>query len=170
MTSGTVFAITFAALALYAVFIAYWMLAGSLCPEWTDRAAERYRRPWRTTLIGALAAFPILLIGDGLAKAGLGGVAAAFFLAVILMGLFGSCGLVKRIGAGMKSASDENEPWRQLRRGGLVLGFTFVAPILGWFVVLPWTLISGLGAFILARPRRSTTPAPAIAESTAAVL
>ena len=42
-------------------------------------------------------------------------------------------------------------PWRRLLRGGMVLGLAFVMPFLGWFVLLPWSLASGLGALVLSR-------------------
>jgi len=41
-------------------------------------------------------------------------------------------------------------------RGGLVLGLTFVLPLIGWLFVLPGTLILGIGA--AARSLRKQPP------------
>ncbi len=32
-----------------------------------------------------------------------------------------------------------------------MLGITFILPVIGWFAVLPWTLISGFGVFLRVR-------------------
>lgn len=161
MPYGTVLAILFVHLGFYAAFVAYWMLAGGVAAEWVARSREQYRRPVRATLIGALALLPAALLANGLARSGKGPVVAigvGLFMLLILIGLFGSAGLADRLGAGLQSERDGQEPWRRIRRGGMVLGFTFVAPILGWFIMLPWTLVSGFGAFLLAWPRRAAQP------------
>ncbi len=62
----------------------------------------------------------------------------------------GSAGLGDRIGVGLPSAGDATQPWRRLLRGGTVLSLTFLLPIVGWVGVLPWTLVSGVGAAVLA--------------------
>jgi len=43
-------------------------------------------------------------------------------------------------------ACDARLPWRRVLRGGTVLSFAFVLPVIGWFGLLPWTLVSGVGA------------------------
>lgn len=49
-------------------------------------------------------------------------------------------------------------PW--VLRGGIVLVPTLLVPLLGWFLLLPWTLVSGFGAALLAwRSRRVAAPA-----------
>ena len=60
----------------------------------------------------------------------------------------GSTGLALRLGRGLASADDAQAPWRQVRRGGVVLALTFLLVI-----TLPLVLIPGLGALILALAR-----------------
>ena len=52
------------------------------------------------------------------------------------------------MGRGMAAATDGDENWRRVRRGGIVLAITY-----GTIVLLPLTLLAGLGAIVLARSR-----------------
>ena len=46
-------------------------------------------------------------------------------------------------------------------RGGIVLLLAFIAPVLGWFLFLPFVLISGLGAMVsYFRRGRRVAPSP----------
>jgi hypothetical protein len=43
--------------------------------------------------------------------------------------------------------------------GGLVLSLSFILPLIGTFLLMPWAFVSGFGAFILSmRTPRSTGP------------
>ncbi len=75
-----------------------------------------------------------------------------------LMGLVGSAGLISRIGAGLPSPADVQQPWRRVLRGGILFALTFLLPFVGWFVLPIWALVSGLGAFILSVRKRRPTP------------
>jgi hypothetical protein len=72
--------------------------------------------------------------------------------------------LVLRIGAGLPSPTDEQQPWRRVLRGGILLALTFLLPIVGWIVLPLWALVSGLGAFLLSLrgPRPSSQEPPVI--------
>jgi hypothetical protein len=65
------------------------------------------------------------------------------------LGFVGSAGLVLRIGAGLPSFTDEQQPWRRVLRGGVLFSLTFLLPFVGWIVLPIWTLVSGFGAFLL---------------------
>ena len=41
-------------------------------------------------------------------------------------------------------------------RGGVVLVFLFLLPVIGWFIVLPWALVSGVGALLLSLRREES--------------
>jgi len=151
-------------LGTYVVFVAYWVGAYALFPARVERCRAVYgARPVAATLIGLLILLPALALGIGLSKALPHPIVQTpvigALLVLELVCLVGSAGLVLRIGAGMSSPLDATQPWRRSLRGGLVLGLAFVLPFLGWFVLLPWTLASGMGAFVLARK-----PAPASRE------
>jgi hypothetical protein len=71
-----------------------------------------------------------------------------------MLGLVGSAGLILRIGSGLPSPADEQQPWRRVLRGGILFALTFLLPIVGWFVLPIWALVSGFGAFILSVKER----------------
>ncbi len=156
MILADVLKIVFLVIGTMAVFISYWLTAKSLFPTLVSHAHDAYgHRPGRLLLTGVVVSTPLLLVGAGLLNAvpqgGLKLLGALLATVPILMGLLGSAGLSERIGRGLVSADDTHTPWRRSLRGAAVLSTTFLLPIVGWFVVLPLTLISGVGAFVLAR-------------------
>jgi len=146
---------------LLAAFNSYWLAAYALFPDWVERSTEAYARPIRAILLGSVIAVPLILLGAAMASAAnpVAKLLGLSFLGVpILMGLIGSAGLSRRIGRGMSSAVDESQPWRTVLRGGIVLSLLFLLPFLGWFGVLPLTLLSGAGAVAVAFRRREVPP------------
>lgn len=144
---------------------ANWIGAFALFPGLVERSAQRYgRRPVAATVLGLVVGVPVFVVGLGTIKAighPLVGVLITGGLMIpLLLALAGSAGLALRIGAGMPAPIDAAQPWRRVLRGSVILGLTFLMPILGWFVLLPWALISGLGAALMAlRDRSAPTPA-----------
>lgn len=167
MIMADVFKILFLVLGALLVLEAYWLATGALFPEWVARARGAYdARPLRATLVGAAISLPMGLVGIGMATNAPNAVlriTGALVLSVpILLALGGSTGFALRIGAGLAMPEDERTPWRRVLRGGAVLSLTFLLPIVGWFLVFPWVLVSGVGAAWLASRRviRVTTPLP----------
>lgn len=155
-------------LGTYLVLNANWLGAYALAPALVERSRQRYdRRPVAATLLGLVVAVPLVFIGIAL----LGKVphpltnllVLGMLAAPLLIAFAGSAGLALRIGSGLGSPSDNVQPWRRVLRGGAVLGLVFLMPVLGWFVLLPWTLISGLGAGLMAwrEPRVAMVPSAA---------
>ena len=153
MIMADVFKIVFLVAGTLIVIVSYWLAATALFPAAVGQARELYeRRALRITLIGTFLGVPLFLLGAALATAGptpfvkiFGGTLASF---VLLLALFGSAGLCQRIGNGLPAPLDEFQPWRRVYRGGTVLALTFVLPIVGWFAIFFWTLISGFGAAV----------------------
>jgi hypothetical protein len=154
------------------IYVSYWLLAEALFPTLVERASQQYSRPFKITFVGLAGAVVPFLLGALLAK-----VPNPLFkvLGITLMvvpgmlGLAGSAGLTLRIGAGLPSPRDEREPWRRVLRGGVLLAFSFLLPVVGWFIIPIWVLVSGFGAFLLCVKERSVekpaslTPASEIA-------
>lgn len=161
VTMADVFKIVFIILAFFLTFLASWLLAAGLLPGITERCAEHFTlRPVKATLIGAVTFGPLFAVGAvvaNLANPALKLIGVGILMLSILVALFGSAGLATRIGIGLHSSLDEREPWRRVRRGGVVLGLSFISPIIGTFLIMPWALVSGFGAFLLAM-RKSETP------------
>lgn len=151
MIMADVLKIVFLIVGTLIVIVSYWLAATALFPQAVSQARTHYERhPVRITLLGGVVGVPLFLLGIALVAAGptplikiLGGSFASLLL---LLALFGSAGLCQRIGNGMPAPLDEFQPWRRVYRGGTVLALTFVLPIVGWFAIFFWTLISGFGA------------------------
>ena len=134
------------------IYVSYWLLAQALFPRIVERACQLYARPVRITLIGLLTAPLPVILGFILAKLPnplfkILGITLVVIPA--LLGLVGSAGLTLRIGTGLPSPSDVSQPWRRVLRGGMLLAFSFLLPVVGWVVVPVWALVSGLGAFVV---------------------
>jgi hypothetical protein len=134
---------------------ANWLAAHALLPGMVARARAQYQgRPVLTTVVGGLITVPLVLTVIIAAKQAPHPVvqmgAVGLLLLLGLLALIGSAGLAERVGLGLPAPVDGAQPWRRVLRGGIVLGLAFLMPFLGWFVVLPWTLISGVGAWALA--------------------
>jgi hypothetical protein len=153
MIMADVLKIVFLVVGTLVVIVSYWLAATALFPAAVARARKLYeQRTLRITLLGTLLGVPLFLLGATLTTAGptplvkiLGGSLASL---VLLLALFGSAGLCQRIGNGLPAPLDEFQPWRRVYRGGAVLALTFVLPIVGWFAIFFWTLISGFGAAV----------------------
>lgn len=165
MIMSDVFFGLFLILGLMICTVGYWLLAYALFPSRVRHAGRAYaERPWRITAIGAVIAIPGLFLAAALLQAPAGPIKVAGFallFGLVFTGLVGSAGLAGLVGSRLPSGGDEQAPWRAVLRGGVVLTITFVLPGLGWFVMLPLTLMSGVGAVASALAASRRAPAPA---------
>ena len=165
MIMADVWKIVFLILGTQAVMVSYWLLAAALFPEALRRSRVAYdERAGRLTITGVVTVLPTFLIGAALLQQGphplLKLLGALLVSAPVALGLAGSAGLCDRIGAGLPGEADMRLPWRRVLRGGIVLSFAFVLPVIGWFLLLPWTLVTGAGASLGSLRRRRTVPHP----------
>lgn len=160
ITTANVLVWVFATLALFMMFLSYWLTATALFPAMVERCASCYSRPVRCTFIGLFAAFLPLALGMAALKVlppALKWIGLLLIAIPIFAGLLGSAGLAHRLGLGLRSPIDQTQPWRATLRGGTVLYLTFLLPILGQLLLIPLTLAAGMGAWILSlRADRST--------------
>jgi hypothetical protein len=137
---------------LLTVYVSYWLIAQALFPGLVDRARQHYGKPMKITLIGLFAAALPVFVGAAISKLpnpALKITGVTLMVLPAMLGLVGSAGLILRIGTGLPSPADEQQPWRRVLRGGILFALTFLLPIVGWFVLPIWALVSGFGAFIL---------------------
>jgi hypothetical protein len=149
------------------VYVSYWLVAQALFPGVVGRARQHYARPVKITLTGLLAAALPLIIGAVIARSpnpALKLTGITLMIVPALLGMIGSAGLALRVGAGLPSPGDDQQPWRRVLRGGILLALTFLLPVVGWVVLPLWALVSGFGAFVLSvqEIRRSRSEPPAI--------
>lgn len=151
MNLADVFTVVLIVLALLTVFVGWWLAMTGLFPRMVAGCAEKLGgAPGKCFAAGLAVTVPVIF-----AVAALGNVSTnpaakllnvALVIVLILVALAGTAGLALRIGRGLPAATDGDEQWRRVRRGGIVLAITY-----GTIVLLPVTLLAGLGALVLAR-------------------
>jgi hypothetical protein len=142
------------------VLNSYWLASASLWPSLVERCEQKYERPFRLAFTGLCAAIPFVFLAVLFHKLRHPAGNLLTFVSIgvpVLIGMAGSAGLALRVGKGLISPVDEKQPWRRVLRGGIVVAFTMLLPFIGWFVLLPCTLMSGFGAATLVwREHRKT--------------
>ncbi len=150
-------------LGILLVFVANWVGAYGLFPGLVEGCSERYgRRPVAATLLGLVVLVPLLIAAGAVGQIGHPVINLLVLLVLtvpVLLALLGSAGLAWRVGTGLGSPNDSTQPWRRVLRGGVVLSLVFLMPVIGWFVLLPWSLVSGFGvALMTLRGGRAVAP------------
>jgi hypothetical protein len=166
MNLADVFTFLFIILGFVIVYVGYWLMAGALFPKMVERsAAQLGRAPVKTTLLGAVLLVPLMMICLRSISGKLRFIGIGIALFLMLAALFGSAGLALRIGQGMPSPRDAQEPWRRMLRGGIVLALTFVLPFVGWVLVMPLAFLGGFGAFVVVLFQRRRDPQAQVLQS-----
>lgn len=139
-------------LGIMLVFQAFWLFGTALFPRMVGQARDRYKTPIRTTLIGLAVVVPTFFIGISWLQTKDNNIVKIIGIVIgvvpLMLGAIGSAGLCQLIGLGLPAPGDQSQNWRRVWRGGWVLSFCYLLPVAGWFVILPWGIISGCGAFV----------------------
>jgi hypothetical protein len=145
----------------YLILVCYWLAAAALFPRVVEGCRERYgRHPFLATVVGLALMAPFLIFGLTAAQhihhPLPSNALKVLLLSPLLLAFLGSAGLALRIGEGLidDRVGTERGLWRPVLRGGLVLAPTFLVPFFGWFVLLPWVLVSGFGSAVLSLASR----------------
>lgn len=151
MLMADVLAVFFVVLGLLLAHLGVWLLARGLWNSHALRAEEQVaERPGLTVLAGVPPAAITMLVAIVLGQLGGPGKAlsALVLAAFLLFAHAGLSGAIVRIGKKLGSESDT--PWRAVFRGGVAMSLAYVFPVLGWFIVLPASVILGAGASTIA--------------------
>lgn len=157
---GTLLAI---GIAFPGLLTAWWLLF----PGRVERARLQIERhPWRCFWLGLLALALLLVplgallaIPNGLIRL-IGWSAAAL---IVALSAIGGAGIAAAMGARLAARAGGLSPAGAFVRGAVALELAAAFPLLGWFLVIPATLITALGATALAllpRPAAATRPLP----------
>jgi len=144
----------------YLVLVCYWLTSFALFPRVVDGCRQRYGRgPVVATLTGLAILVPLYILGIAAVRAlphPPANILKVLLMSPLLLAFLGSAGLALRVGEGLGAPTEDGRAWRHVLRGGLVLAPTFLVPFFGWFVLLPWVLVSGFGAAVLTLSSRSS--------------
>jgi hypothetical protein len=158
MLMADTMAIFFVFLGMMLALPGLWLFCRGLWPNAVATAADRcYRGFWSSFLMGLPITFVMIVVTKILFGV-LGPLGKISGVAVVCLYMLqahtGVAGLATSIGRRLPSPVDDARPWRATLRGGVVLELTYLLPILGWFGILPASIIVGSGAATLDLCRR----------------
>jgi hypothetical protein len=171
MLMADTMSIFFVILGTLLAFSGLWLLCRGLWPRAVEIAAQRCAKHiWPYFLAGIPLTLVMIVLTRVLFALGpvgkIAGVGVVCFY--MLQAHTGVSGLATAIGRRLPSSLDQHSPWRATLRGGIALELTYLLPILGWFVVLPASIIIGTGAMnvaLLSRLRIQTKTQPSLVQN-----
>jgi hypothetical protein len=143
-------AIFFVVIGFLIAFPALWLFCSGIWPAFVQRTADAVEKGlWKSFLIGipitALFTFLIAIVGKLPASIGqIGGI--VLFSLLMLFAQCGVAGVATLLGRRLKSPADIERPWKGNLRGGIVLSLSYLLPLVGWFLILPASIIIGAGS------------------------
>ena len=150
MLMADTMAIFFVILGLMIACPALWLLCRGLWPEIVATTkADCVATLWKPFLVGLpiTAAAIVSVIFLSKLPQPVGGISSLGLLCLfITYASSGVAGLATLVGERLPSPADADCPWKATIRGGIVLELSYLLPILGWFVLLPISIIVGAGA------------------------
>lgn len=119
----------------------------------SDRATIRLNRGGCIPFFAGLAAlfacgFPAaILVSIGSFAQAIGGIV---ILALLFFGFMGLSVVARLVGQRLVAMYDtESSPLVQTIAGSIILSFSIAFPLLGWFIILPFSLVTGFGAVLI---------------------
>ena len=166
MLMADTMAIFFVVLGVMLAFPGLWLLCRGLWPDRVAAAAATCSKGLtKSFLVGLpitgamiLAAVALSNVFGPLGNLGAIGIVCGY----MLLAHSGIAGFATCIGQRLTSPADLERPWKATLRGGIVLELAYLLPILGWFVILPVSIIIGCGSATLSflKFKTRTTIAP----------
>jgi hypothetical protein len=145
-TMAWVFAIAGLLLALPGL----WLLCRGLWPGTVDRTRQDCGKGLLFPLLVGIPIAGLTIVAVGVVSKGpppWNGILSILVVSsALLFAANGIAGLATVVGQRLPSPADAERPWKATIRGGIVLELAFLVPVLGWFVLLPLSLIIGAGA------------------------
>lgn len=153
MLMADTMAIFFVILGLMLAFPGLWLLCRGLWPQMVAEATTRcHKGMLKLFLTGLPLTVLMIFVVVVLSKVfgPVGKIAAASIVCLYMVfAHIGVAGLATCIGQRLASPADAEQQWRATLRGGIILELPYLLPILGWFGILPISIIIGCGAATL---------------------
>lgn len=143
-------AIFFVVIGFLIAFPSLWLLCSGLWPGFIDETSKAVQNGViKSFLIGipitALSVVAIGVVGKLPASFGqIGGILT--FSALLFYAEAGVAGLARVLGKRLFALESSQDNWRAVIKGGAVLVLSYLLPLLGWFLILPASLIIGAGS------------------------
>lgn len=139
--------VTFSVVALAIGFPGLLILINLLMGKVAERAALRLGwTPLASFLVGLPVSLLFVAIIGGASDAGRTAVAMFFLAFVLLFWALGMAGMARLLGERIQQWGGHHSAIGGLLRGAAVLSLAIFMPLVGWFIVLPVTLVIGVGA------------------------
>jgi hypothetical protein len=162
MIMADVLKIFFLVLGAASTVIGYWLFFEACAGGMVTRCSRTYdTKPFKALFLGLLLGLPATFAGIAMLQNGgpvVKGVGAVVLMTLVFIGLLGSTGLARNVGNKLSINSAARSPWVGVLSGGIILCCVYLLPILGWFVMIPATLGSGIGAAFLSRKEKPQAP------------
>lgn len=150
MLMADTMAIFFVVVGMMMAFSGLWLLCRGL---WSNQVAEAKavcdKGLIKSFLVGLPLTFlmvvAVIITANLLGSIGKITAVGIVCIYIVYSGL-GIAGLTTIIGERLTSKIDEEQQWRATLRGCVVLVFSYLFPLLGWFVIIPASHIIGCGA------------------------
>ncbi len=119
----------------------------------SDRATARLNRGGCIPFFAGLAAIlacgipAAVLVSIGSFAQAIGSIV---FLTLLFFGFMGLAVVARLVGQRLVAMYEaEGSPLVQTIAGSIILSFSIAFPLLGWFIILPFSLVTGFGAVLL---------------------
>lgn len=149
MVLADTMAVFFIVVAVLLAFPSFWLMCCGLWPGTVERAHEASSKGMIKSLfigipITAIASIAVIALGK-LNNPLINLLVLAILSGYLLFANIGMAGTATMIGNRLPSAADQDRQWRATLRGGIILVLAFLLPIVGWFFVLPLSIVIGSG-------------------------
>lgn len=142
-------AVFFVIVGLLLTFPSLWLFCSALFPKWVDETSNAVRNGFIKSFLCGLPVvllFIFLVVVLGKLPGSLGQIAGILsFCLLMLFAQLGVAGFARMLGVRLQ-LSDNDNVVRLTIRGGAVLVLSYLLPLLGWFLILPGSIVIGAGS------------------------
>jgi len=160
-TSATVWMIVWLLIGAAVTIASSLLTARTLFPAFAGRCAARCGTPVRAFFLGLLTvAAAAVLVGISTKAGKIGQPVSLVVIGLVgLLALVGVSGQIVRMAARTAQDGESAHSWAASRRAATILTLSYILPVAGWVVILPLSLITGLGCALMSL----RAPMPALA-------
>ena len=111
-------------------------------------------RAWKTFFIGLAMLVPVVVISIVLINNAVQVIGFPLLVGAVGVAVFGSGGLTRLVARRVSDHGGGTSSYQALAKGGALIVLAELMPVFGWFMVMPYVLVSSFGAGVLVIFRR----------------